>query len=157
MPATPVMRTACGGLRISTSRPYALCHQLSNGTDAIMAKAPQIQTQAPNGPRNPQNRTVRARASSGAANVNHNTYAPQVMPAAAAPNCSSKCGGDQSESRPIVMCHEMSHNAPIRMQLEENSTAGSTHDSVSRVTLTAFTAYRGSTAIVAMLLSLVWV
>src|SRR5207247_1636622 len=59
----PSARITCGGDRTFTSRPYALCHQLSNGADVIIAKAPQMHTQAPSGPRKPQNPTVAARSS----------------------------------------------------------------------------------------------
>ena len=39
---------------IRTSRPYALCHQLSNGADVSIAPQPQMQIHAPSGARNPQ-------------------------------------------------------------------------------------------------------
>ena len=46
-----VVSNACGGLKISTSNPYASCHQLSNGAETSIVSEPQIVTHAPNGPR----------------------------------------------------------------------------------------------------------
>jgi hypothetical protein len=59
----PRLSRVCGGLMILTSSPYALCHQLSNGADVSIASAPQTQTHAPSGARNPQNSTLCARSS----------------------------------------------------------------------------------------------
>lgn len=53
IPIIPSARSTCGGLRIFTSSPYELCHQLSNGPEAIMATGPQAQVHAPSGPRKP--------------------------------------------------------------------------------------------------------
>ena len=80
MPIIPSASTTCGGLRISTSSPYALCHQSSNGADVSMANAPQIDTHEPRGPRNPQNRTARARSSSLPEKVVRSTTTPCAMP-----------------------------------------------------------------------------
>ena len=73
------------GDKIFTSSPYALCHQLSNGADAIIAKEPQMATQAPRGPRNPQKCTVPARSSSLPAKVVRRTSQPQAHPARTPP------------------------------------------------------------------------
>ena len=53
MPVIPSASKTCGGLRIFTSRPYAACHQLSNGAEVIMATPPQAHRNAPIGPRKP--------------------------------------------------------------------------------------------------------
>ena len=58
MPKKPAASTMCGGLMIRTSRPYALCHQSSNGADASIATPPQAETKAPSGPDSPQMRTL---------------------------------------------------------------------------------------------------
>ena len=60
MPSIPQNSTMCGGLTIFTSSPYALCHQLSNGAEASIAKVPQTVIHAPIGPRNPQKCTLAA-------------------------------------------------------------------------------------------------
>ena len=114
----PDARTTCGGLRISTSSPYALCHQSSNGTEKAMANAPQMATHAPRGPRNPQKRTERPTWASEPANVVFKTIHPQVSPATAAPICSRTWGGLQSVSRPMDMCQEMSQRRPTMMHAE---------------------------------------
>ena len=43
----PMANKVCGGLRILTSRPYALCHQSSKGAEVSIAMAPQIQKRPP--------------------------------------------------------------------------------------------------------------
>ncbi len=123
----PVASTMCGGLTILTSSPYALCHQSSNGADVIMRRVPQMHTQAPSGPRNPQNRTVEARSATEPANVVRSTSQPQDKPATEAPSCSSRCGRVQNVSRPTVRCHEMSQMRPVTMHSEENITAAIVH------------------------------
>src|SRR5688500_13139321 len=113
----------CGGLRIRTSRPYALCHQLSKGADEIIISVPQMQMNAPSGPRKPQNRTERARCPSVPLNVVWSTTQPQVSPEMMAASCSRTCGGDQNVSRPIVRCHEMSQIRPVTMNSDAMMTA----------------------------------
>ena len=75
----------CGGESTFTSRPYALCHQLSNGADAIIAMAPQMHTQAPRGPRKPQNETLAARSVAVPAKVVFRTSQPHDTPASTPP------------------------------------------------------------------------
>ncbi len=70
---------------IFTSRPYALCHQSSNGAEVTIANAPQIHTHAPNGARNPQNRTAVPRSASDPANVVLSATQPEVSPATTPP------------------------------------------------------------------------
>src|SRR6516165_5221314 len=50
----PRISTTCGGLRIVTSNPNELCHQLSKGAEVNMQKPPQAAMKAPSGPRKPQ-------------------------------------------------------------------------------------------------------
>ena len=118
----------CGGLMIFTSSPYALCHQSSNGADAIIMSVPQMQTQAPSGPRNPQKRTPAALSASvpPERRLKHEPAAARSRRRAAA-SCSSTWGGDQNVSRPIVRCHEMSQISPMTIETDENSTAYSGH------------------------------
>jgi hypothetical protein len=85
MPVKPRASSTCGGERIFTSSPYALCHQLSNGAEVIIAIAPQIDTQAPKGPENPQKRTLARRAASVPANVVRSTSHPHATPATMPP------------------------------------------------------------------------
>src|SRR5215211_4540443 len=124
MPTIPAASTMCGGLRIFTSRPYALCHQSSNGAEVIIMIVPQMQTQAPSGAwKNRQNRTEVPRDSAVPANVVRRAVYPQLRPATIAAICSRMCGGDQNVSRPMVRCHEMSHNRPATMHADEKTTA----------------------------------
>ncbi len=81
----PAASSACGGLRIFTSRPYALCHQSSNGADVSIANAPQMQIHAPSGARNPQKRTDAAFSSPVPPNVVLSASQPQVRPATTPP------------------------------------------------------------------------
>src|SRR6516164_1802654 len=53
-PRIPQPSTTCGGLKISTSSPNELCHQLSNGAEVTIVTPPQAVRNAPSGPRNPQ-------------------------------------------------------------------------------------------------------
>ena len=62
MAIMPSINTTCGGLSTLTSSPYALCHQLSKGPEAIMAKPPQAQRNAPSGPRKVHSDTAASRA-----------------------------------------------------------------------------------------------
>src|SRR5256885_4041622 len=123
----PSARTMCGGLMICTSSPYALCHQLSNGAEAIIAPHPQMQTHAPNGARNPQNPTDAARCSRVPAKVVRSATYPDEMPAIRPPAWISRCAGVQKESRPIVMCHEMSQYTPTITHAAANTTASACH------------------------------
>ena len=108
---------------IFSSSPYALCHQLSNGAEVTIMSVPQMHTHAPNGPRKPQKRTLAARSSGLPRNVVRSTSQTQLEPATIAATCSSTCGGDQNVSRPIVLCHDMSHNSPTIIYTDENRTA----------------------------------
>ena len=81
----PNASTMWGGLSISTSRPYALCHQSSSGAETTIARAPQMQTQAPSGPRKPQNETAAARSRALPANVVCSTSQPHDRPATTPP------------------------------------------------------------------------
>src|SRR5579862_7227448 len=76
----PQRSTMCGGLTIFTSSPYALCHQLSNGADVIMSNVPQMHTQAPRGPLNPQNLTVDCFSAGVPKKVVLSTSQPQESP-----------------------------------------------------------------------------
>jgi hypothetical protein len=40
----------CGGLMICTSKPNALCHQLSKGAEVSITSPPQSDTKVPKGP-----------------------------------------------------------------------------------------------------------
>src|SRR5271168_1002592 len=53
-PRIPKPSTTCGGLKISTSNPNELCHQLSKGADVTIVTPPHAVKNAPSGPRNPQ-------------------------------------------------------------------------------------------------------
>src|SRR5919199_3458671 len=102
----PRLSSVCGGLMIFTSRPYALCHQLSNGAEVSIANAPHVQTHAPSGPRNPRKPTLRARSSGAPASVVLRAVYPHETPTRIAERYVTMCGGDQNVSRPMVMCHE---------------------------------------------------
>src|SRR5688572_23748500 len=119
MAIIPHARTMWGGLMIFTSSPYALCHQLSNGAEAIIMSVPQMHTHAPNGPRKPQNRTPAAWSAGLPLNDIRSTIQPQLHPATSAPICSSTWGGDQNVSRPIVRCQEMSQISPTTIETDE--------------------------------------
>ena len=77
----PAASSMCGGLRIFTSSPYASCHQLSNGAEAIMAIPPQAARNAPSGARNPQIPTELARSSDRALRVVDRIRYPHEIPA----------------------------------------------------------------------------
>src|SRR5258708_37018977 len=49
----PRISTTCGGLRIITSNPKEVCHQLSKGGEGNMQKPPPADTKAPTGYRKP--------------------------------------------------------------------------------------------------------
>ena len=51
------------------------------------------------------------------------TSHPQLDPATSAESCSSRCGGDQNVSRPMVRCHEMSQISPTTIPSDAHSTA----------------------------------
>jgi hypothetical protein len=104
-----------------------LCHQLSKGALVIITNVPQMVTHAPSGPRNPQKRTLSARDSVVPRKVVCSTSHPQLTPASTAPNCSRRCGSVQKVSRPTVSCHEMSHNKPTTIHVDEQSTAYNGH------------------------------
>src|SRR5580704_333684 len=81
----PRISTTCGGLRIITSNPNELCHQLSKGAEVNMQKPPQAEMKAPSGPRKPQICTECAPAASGANVVCRIKYA-EPNPVRTAPN-----------------------------------------------------------------------
>src|SRR4051812_34926963 len=126
MPIAPIpsARMLCGGLMIRTSRPYASCHQLSNGADVTMAKQPHTATQAPSGARNPQKVTAESRAAAPRPNVVRSATYPDVSPAINPPAWMTRCAGVQNVSRPIDMCHEMSQYTPIITHSAANTTVG---------------------------------
>jgi hypothetical protein len=114
---------------------------------------PQMHTQAPNGPRNPQNPTVAALSAGLPLNVVRSTSHPQLEPATSAASCSSTCGGDQNVSRPMDRCHEMSQISPTTIETDENSTAYSGQArSAVRAGAPAFAAGRDSTASIVVLM-----
>src|SRR5215472_16060045 len=115
---TPSPRSVCGGLRICTSSPYALCHQLSNGADASIAAAPHMTTNAAKGPRKPRTPTDTARAESSLLKVVCRMRMVHVVAPKTAQNWVSKCAGVQNVSRPIELCHERSHKAPTTALVE---------------------------------------
>src|SRR3569833_343930 len=111
----PIVSTACGGLRILTSSPYALCHQLSNGAETTIVAAPHAPRNAPTGPRKPHTPIETGRCGADLRNVVANTSTAPAPPARMPPAWISRCAGVQNESRPIVMCHEMSQYVPATM------------------------------------------
>src|SRR4051812_25332015 len=119
-PSIPTARTVCGGLRICTSSPYALCHQLSNGAESSIVKVPQITTQAPSGARNPHKLTDAARSSTEPKKCVLSASQPQVNPGISPPRYVRMCAGVQKVSRPMVECHEISQSTPIGMQTAPN-------------------------------------
>src|SRR5437867_616237 len=98
----PSARITCGGDRTLTSRPYALCHQLSNGAEVIIAKAPQMHTQAPSGPRKPQNPTVAARCSAVPVKLVRSTSQPHASPASTPPR---QTAGFAGPGCPMFVAH----------------------------------------------------
>src|SRR5689334_15242721 len=82
-----------------------------------MANVPQMQTHAPIGPWNPQNRTMVPRSAparpAAAANVVRRTSQPQASPTTIAAAYSTMCGGVQKVSRPTLRCQAMSQMIPI--------------------------------------------
>src|SRR5689334_10152351 len=102
----PAASTMCGGLRILTSRPYASCHQLSNGADVIIAIPPHAAIKAPSGPRNPHIHTEHSRSSDRGLNVVDRMRKPHEMPARMPHIWIAMCAGVQKVSRPIDRCQE---------------------------------------------------
>src|SRR5690349_4740610 len=117
MASSPNASKICGGLRILTSRPYALCHQLSNGAEVIIATPPQAQMNAPSGPRNPHIVTDTSHNAEFFLKVVERIRYPQVMPASTPHNWISKCAGVQNVSRPMLLCHEMSQTPPMALDV----------------------------------------
>ena len=74
------MSKAWGGLTILTSRPYALCHQLSKGAEVSTATHPQPARKTPSGARSPKTLTDAALSSSWP-NVHLAISHAQMMPA----------------------------------------------------------------------------
>src|SRR5258708_9616133 len=91
-----------------------------------MAKQPQIDSHAPSGPRNPHTFTLAARALASLPNVVRRIRNAPVSRAVIPPKWMSRCAGVQNVSRPMVLCHEMSHSRPARMLVApmRKSTAG---------------------------------
>src|SRR5580692_6301331 len=107
-----------------TSRPYALCHQLSKGADVIMANPPQAAMKDPSGPRKPHIFTLAALRCSAAElrpNVVERIKKPEVRPPSAAQSWIAKWAGVQNVSRPIVWCQATSQYAPIMSELMATS------------------------------------
>src|SRR5947209_6174717 len=101
-----------GGLMILTSRPYASCHQLSNGADVIIAMPPQAAMKAPSGPRNPQIQTEQSRKTERGLKVVLSTRYPQEMPARTPQMWIAMWAGVQNVSRPMDRCQEISQWIP---------------------------------------------
>src|SRR5215469_16120577 len=108
----PRIRTTWGGLRISTSRPNALCHQLSNGAEVSIVSPPHSDTNAPSGPQNPHIFTDEARRAASLPKVVETIRYALEIPATTAPKWIARCAGVQKVSRPIDKCQEMSQNSP---------------------------------------------
>src|SRR5258708_18624091 len=91
-----------------------------------MAKQPQIDSQASRGPGNPHTCTLAARALASLPNVVRRIRNAPVSRAVIPPKWMSRCAGVQNVSRPMVLCHEMSHSRPARMLVApmRKSTAG---------------------------------
>src|SRR5580692_8201630 len=107
-----------------TSRPYALCHQLSKGADMIMANPPQAAMKDPSGPRKPHIFTLAALRCSAAElrpNVVESIKKPEVRPPSAAQSWIAKWAGVQNVSRPIVWCQATSQYAPIMSEVMATS------------------------------------
>ncbi|OLC06710.1 MAG: hypothetical protein AUH42_05050 [Gemmatimonadetes bacterium 13_1_40CM_70_11] len=81
----PRASRVCGGESTLTSRPYALCHQLSSGAEVSIAREPEMHSHAPRGPRNPQKPTPAARSSGVPANVVRSTSHAHDPPASTPP------------------------------------------------------------------------
>ena len=143
----------CGGLMICTSRPYALCHQLSSGADVNIAPQPQMQTHAPNGARNPQNPTLAARCSAVPAKVVRNATYPDVTPAIKPPAWINRCAGVQNVSRPMVICHEMSQYTPTITHAAANTTDRACHASATLAVESSLTAVASGKRSMAMVMS----
>ena len=107
-----------------TSRPYALCHQLSKGADVIMANPPQAAMKAPSGPQNPHIFTLAALRCDAAGlwpNVVESIRKPEVRPPSAAQSWIAKWAGVQNVSRPIVWCQATSQYPPIMSEVMATS------------------------------------
>ena len=81
----PRASTACGGLTIFTSRPYAACHQSSNGADVTMATAPQMHSHPPSGPLKSRHTVTPSAGGTAVKNERRSTSAPHASPATAPP------------------------------------------------------------------------
>ena len=81
----PSANSACGGLMIFTSRPYAACHQSSNGAEVSMATAPQMQSQPPSGPLNRRHTVTPSTGFATEKNERRSTSKPHANPATAPP------------------------------------------------------------------------
>ena len=107
-----------------TSRPYALCHQLSKGADMIMANPPQAAMKAPSGPRKPHIFTLAALRCSAAElrpNVVESIKKPEVRPPSTPQSWMAKWAGVQNVSRPMDSCQATSQYAPIMSEVMATS------------------------------------
>ena len=107
-----------------TSRPYALCHQLSKGADVIMANPPQAAMKAPSGPRKPHIFTLAALRCNAAGlrpNVVESIKKPEVRPPSTPQSWIAKWAGVQNVSRPMVWCQATSQYAPIMSEVMATS------------------------------------
>src|SRR5580700_5972231 len=103
-----------------TSRPYALCHQLSKGADVIMANPPQAAMKAPSGPRKPHIFTLAALrwcAEGLWPKVVESIRKPEVRPPNTPQSWIAKWAGVQNVSRPIVWCQATSQYPPIMSEV----------------------------------------
>src|SRR5580704_15202427 len=107
-----------------TSRPYALCHQLSKGAEVIMANPPHAAMKAPSGPRKPHIFTLAALRCNAAGlwpNVVERIKKPEVRPPNTPQSWIAKWAGVQNVSRPIVWCQATSQYAPIMSEVMATS------------------------------------
>src|SRR5580700_3282593 len=107
-----------------TSRPYALCHQLSKGADVIMANPPQAAMKAPSGPRKPHIFTLaalRCNAAEPRPKVVDRIKKPEVRPPSAAQSWIAKWAGVQNVSRPMDWCQATSQYPPIMSEVMATS------------------------------------
>src|SRR5205085_10677854 len=82
------------------------------GAEVSMVSAPHPHRKAPSRARRPNMRTEAARAVSSPEKVVFAMRYTEVNPPAAAHNWMSRCGSVQKVSRPMDVCHEMSHTPP---------------------------------------------
>src|SRR6266542_2380892 len=102
--------TRCGALQISTSRPNARCQASSTGAERMTPAAPMPTNAKPSSARSGPMRSSRP-------TVGRPPIAPAVATRAARPFSATpayipRCGALQNVSRPIMRCHDTSHDVP---------------------------------------------